>query len=621
VGLRRLTCALLVSLATAATLVARDLTAPVLPCGVDLKLLVLSADGTEPVLPAITRTLDYLGTPYVLHVAARDPGRVTPAFLKSGCRGLYQGVIQTSASLAYLPPGTSVWQEALTPAERQALNAYETEFSIRQANWYAFPSPDLGLFFAEAADTSTTPVPVTLTTAGKAVFPYLSAASLGGGPLGAALWGAPQPLQIRNAWTYFATAADELTTPLIVDPQGRILAATRTALDGREMLTMTFDGNANLVHTVALAYGVVDWVTRGVFIGEHRVYMNVQVDDVLIHNNRWLPTTPCGTPYHETGVDVRMDGGDLLVTAVWQRIRQFVPLTADLRLTMAFNGAGATGIYPRDTLVPAVRALEGEFYWTSHTFSHPNLDAISYPVALEELEQNKRIARTKLRLGRGRYDLETLVTPMVSGLGNEDAMQAAADAGIRYIVSDTSQPAYTSLPPNTGTTNSLVPEIFEIPRRPTNLFFNVAAPADWEAEYDCFYGGFWGRRLSYAEIVDKESDALLMYMLRGEIYPWMFHQANLHRYDGVHTLLTDLLDATLAKYRSVFNLPVTTVPMEEIGAWLENRMVLRDAVVTAFRRPDGTISIAADRRVTVPITGARVGSVKASPRAVTVRTR
>jgi hypothetical protein len=35
------------------------------PCGLEMRVLVISADGTEAGLPAITQTLEYLGTPYL----------------------------------------------------------------------------------------------------------------------------------------------------------------------------------------------------------------------------------------------------------------------------------------------------------------------------------------------------------------------------------------------------------------------------------------------------------------------------------------------------------------------------------------------------------------------------
>ena len=53
-------------------------------CGTDLRVLVLSADGGEPDLPAIRDALDYLGTPYDVHVATDHPGGLTPARLSNG---------------------------------------------------------------------------------------------------------------------------------------------------------------------------------------------------------------------------------------------------------------------------------------------------------------------------------------------------------------------------------------------------------------------------------------------------------------------------------------------------------------------------------------------------------
>ena len=155
-GLRRLGCAFLLS-ALAATTITTTLEArraAPLACGLDLKLLVLSADGHEAVLPAITQTLDYLGTPYTLHVVSAQPGAITPAFLKSGCRGFYQGIIQTTASLAY--SNGTVWGPSLKPAESDALIAYAAEFDVRQANWYAWPAATEGLFFTASPTRSST---------------------------------------------------------------------------------------------------------------------------------------------------------------------------------------------------------------------------------------------------------------------------------------------------------------------------------------------------------------------------------------------------------------------------------------------------------------------------------
>jgi hypothetical protein len=102
-----------------------------------------------------------------------------------------------------------------------------------------------------------------------------------------------------------------------------------------------------------------------------------------------------------------------------------------------------------------------------------------------------------------------------------------------------------------------------------------------------------------------------MYMLRGEMNPWMFHQPNLVAYDGVHSLLTNLLDATLAKYYSMYNVPVLALSTDDIGGWMRERMVFRAADVSGVVAPDGAITITSASGATVPITGASVAGADA----------
>src|SRR6266545_1747881 len=85
-----------------------SITAP--PPGCDdvslaMKILVLSADGSEAVLPAITQALDYHSIPYETYIASQHPGELTPARLGSGCTGNYQGVALTTGALSYSPDG------------------------------------------------------------------------------------------------------------------------------------------------------------------------------------------------------------------------------------------------------------------------------------------------------------------------------------------------------------------------------------------------------------------------------------------------------------------------------------------------------------------------------------
>ena len=199
-----------------------------------------------------------------------------------------------------------------------------------------------------------------------------------------------------------------------------------------------------------------------------------------------------------------------------------------------------------------------------------------------------------------------MVTPDVSGLTNPNFLQAAYDQGMRYLVSDTSIPAYNNPAPNVGIYNTYQPQILMIPRHPNNLFYNVSTPDEWVAEYNCFYANFWGRSLSYQEILDKESQMLLVYLLKGDIDPWMFHQPNLRAYDGTHTLLGDLIDMTLQKYSQYYNLPIENLRMNELGMNVAAWMQYLGAGVTASIVPGKTITLTAQKATLVPVTGLRI---------------
>ena len=132
--------------------------APPQVCGNDMKVLVLSADGNEANLPAITTTLEYLGTPYTVYVARRTPGGLTAGFLGSGCHANYQAVIVTTGAV------DNAWSGVLSATELQALHTFESQYKARQLVWYTFPN-DFGLTFTGTTVNTAgqKPLPVTLT--------------------------------------------------------------------------------------------------------------------------------------------------------------------------------------------------------------------------------------------------------------------------------------------------------------------------------------------------------------------------------------------------------------------------------------------------------------------------
>jgi hypothetical protein len=116
--------------------------------------------------------------------------------------------------------------------------------------------------------------------------------------------------------------------------------------------------------------------------------------------------------------------------------------------------------------------------------------------------------------------------------------------------------------------------------------------------------------VDYAELLDKESDVLLQYLMRGENDPWMFHQPDVRAYDGTHSLLSDLLDATMAKYKRIFNLPVISPTMETLGDIVANRTTYSQANVRASIVPGKSITISADKPVFVSVQGIASGMIE-----------
>jgi hypothetical protein len=552
-----------------------------------MQVLVISTDGTEADLQAIQQALGFHTIPYTTWIATQKLGQLTSSVLQSGtCAGNYQGVILTTGSLSYSPDGGTTWQSALSTTEWQTLRKYEANFHVREISWYVFPGPDQGLNPpSRSFDTTTSPINATLTAAGQTVFNTVNAAN---------------PIPITKAWAYTATPSDPNVTPLVVDSSNDALVSTRVTSDGRETLAMTFDSNPYLIHDLVLQHGLIQWLTRGAYLGEFRAYLQPQVDDLFIDNDMYTASAyPNGA--------FRISGTDYSKYHDWWTGQVSNPGNAQFRVLMAFNGEGSDLAGASDPLTLAVKNTWGDFFWCSHTYTHLNLDfgenpngpPVDYNTAYGEFANNNKFAA---RLGIPDYSTQCLINPDVSGLTNANALQAAADNGIQFMISDTSkesgkgnQQGWNNPAPNIGIYSTLVPSILFSPRHPTNLFYNVSMPDEWTSEYNAFYQSFWGRTLTYQEILDKESDNLLTYMLQGDIDSHMYHQANLRAYDGTHSLLGDLLDMAIAKFRKYSTLPIMSYRLEDIGSAMADTMgrnwsgvtgTIKNGVTAQFTTPN-----------------------------------
>jgi hypothetical protein len=625
-------------LVTEPTVQAQSCPSPV----IDMKLLVITNGKSEAAFPAIQQILNYVGTPYdVLDMTVNTQGITASMLSDGGCHGYYQGVIFAFGGYIYTLPGMAT------------LTAYEQKFAVRQLNWYMYPTNDFGFKFPfNGTIPSSGTDSMSYTSAGGSVFFYANKNN---------------PVPITNANIYLGTplaAADlpagAFVTPLLVDPSGYTLSLYYNFGDGREYLTQTFDSNPSLLHNLVLAYGLINWVTKGIFLGDYHIYQAAQVDDFFINSSEWIPGTPCTNPitHDRTPPDsttlpfARINSADMTSLVNWQKGIQSDPLLASFKLTLAFNGVGTTGNTDwtglpspgrsNDDLITNVQNYQSHFHWISHTYDHPETlnglhksdpggDPETPQVDYIDLEILTNIyvatgggqnldtdpSNTVIPLNLTNFNPINLVTPGVTGLNDPLVPSYLVQNGIQYVVTDTS---VTGVPnngpnpsPNVGIVNSFAPGLYGVPRRPNDIFFNAANWDDNQAEFACLYSDqppF--NSFTASQILDRVSSTFVANMLLGDIDPQMFHQLNLNDYDGQgHSLLSDAYDQTFSKYKRLFNRGVLSLTLDQIGQRMKNRNAYNLSMATA--RLTGapgsqTISITMPATATVssaiiPVTG------------------
>ena len=99
---------------------------------VDMKLLVLSADGTEPSFEATKYFLEYMAIPYDAVILKTQPLPV----LNDATKGFYQGIVLSTGNLA-LFDGVN-WGSALSTANWTTIDTYMTTHGVRLASMYTF---------------------------------------------------------------------------------------------------------------------------------------------------------------------------------------------------------------------------------------------------------------------------------------------------------------------------------------------------------------------------------------------------------------------------------------------------------------------------------------------------
>jgi hypothetical protein len=295
--------------------------------------------------------------------------------------------------------------------------------------------------------------------------------------------------------------------------------------------------------------------------------------------------------------------------------------------------------------VANLQTYQGAFHWISHTYDHPNTlngltksgppDSHGDYIDLEVLT-NLWVASSP---GGVNLDLDpsdaalaqltftdfnpaNMVTPGITGLNDPLVPSYLYADGIQYVVTDTSmigQPNNGPNPsPNVGIVNSYEPGLYEVPRHPNDIYFNAANWNDDQAEFDCIYTYPTVvppyNTYTAAQILNFVSSSFVSNMLIGDMDPEMFHQPDLHfsinSAPGMPTtgqtssLLTDTYDQTFSQYKQLYNLPVLSPTLDQLGQAMQNRNAFNLSSVTASivgaGGPNATISVTMSSSASVP---------------------
>ncbi|KAK3316764.1 hypothetical protein B0H66DRAFT_562110 [Apodospora peruviana] len=582
-------------------------------------ILVFARD-TASANSATSGLLGY-GIPYQV-VTVPQEGIVLPALTESSPHGNYGGIIIVSEVAYEYPTG---WASAITAAQWEALYTYQVRFGVRMVRLDSFPSTDLGVTTAIGGCCNAgTEQMISISDA--SAFPTANIKS-GAGVSTQGLW--HFPAVITNA-----TIAKSIAT-FAPDSSGLFSTTTTAAIInhfGSRQQMVWFIGFAPEWSQASnfLQHAFIHWITRGLFVGKRKTYLNTQVDDMHLETELYLPT----------GTSFRIRTNDLDTHKAWQsEINTRLPAGSNYFIEIGHNGNGdidAATVQPSSESVcspdyavgydmPPSPPLEFQkplgtgtdlwppefdiaYNWTlacakldpvatwfynnldvfaavSHTFTHEVLTNATYHDANREIYFNIGWLKQIGLWYSARFSPRSLIPPGITGLRNGDAIRAFMDNGILYVVGDNTRPVLRNQ------VNSFWPVISNaeingfyglviIPRWATTMYYNCWSQdctlQEWIATSGG--GGDFNTLLNDARTVNTR------YLLGLHHDPFMFHQANMRSGDvntitvgtqsGPLSLLQIWVETITQEMVRLTNWPIISLKQDDIGALFGQRMSL-----------------------------------------------
>lgn len=608
--------------------------APVGPHGgVNLNVLVVT-DGTPPV-EAVRQQLTTEGVPFTV-VNLRDSSRpaITSAFLS---RTLPDGTTGGNFEGIVLPSATP----SLSGAEEAALAAYEHKFGVRQVDAYAPPKPNIGMNAPVYSGPLSGTVGVTSAGA-TAGFGYLNGTfPFSGGAAGPAPFGyLAQPVP--------GGGATPLLTAAIPQSSGSATLVWQYDHAGRQELVMGFGYGYYQEQFHYLAHGIVDWLTRGVHLGDWRNYLDVAYDDMILGDAQWSTIGHCtpgdsvcpkGTPQTAT---IRMTPADVTYAVQWEKQHNFA-------IEFLYNGGASVRFRVNgvDPLLVATRPVAKDFYWVNHTYTHAYFGCQQdfSVVPWKCVESGGRIVWAAGTSLINSQIFDNFSWARRNGIPAEPGVLASGEySGLRILPQQpVDNPAldnamgpdkikWVAMDASRELSQRHIGAALGVPRHPIDVGYDVDTVANEVNEFNWFNtskaDGGSGRCQSSKTtrclqpldpktgwtsfIVPGQVQIVYRAVLNNDPRPFFMHQSNL----TADRLGYPVMDGVLSAYRAVYgaSAPIVNLPMSGDGAVLHNQaqwaQALRAGTVSAWVQGN-TVTVSGPPGTVVPVTvpaGTTVGS-------------
>ncbi|KAG4092075.1 carbohydrate-binding module family 1 protein [Neocallimastix lanati (nom. inval.)] len=611
-----------------------------------MKALVLTLPNS--LTDAITLGLESYGIPYDI-VSSYDEDL---KLYDDDNQPKYNLVIVNGGNLLHESNG--LWISAMSAEQWNVLDEFEAKYRVRRViiSDDVSSNPNVGLFdpnnWGEALDDQ----PLAVENS-KEVQQIFKAAGVK----------ITAPLEVNGIYHTGVSIINEKTTPFLYYAKAdgaNPIAATITKFDnGREEMSFFFGFGDWSQSSIILNHLWLTWGTHGLFNGFRRVYLTPHIDDVFLSTN-----VVDAKNNKEFGDEVIRSGpNDFEKLAQFQKdILEEMPAGSVYRAELAFNGNGVLAFVDYDQALsvdgnryvdleyvkePGTgdkrwpsedyqfsekqyetmekdinfnyfnhnETTQKEFFWSSHTFTHENLDDVSKSDVDNEIRLNIDVAKALGLTEKEYWSGGAIITPQISGLHNKDAIEVFQTYGIKSAVGDITRAPITNvqhpyLPFFTTLESSNIEGFPVIPRTPSEIYFSCATSEENTWLYNQIYHDFFGKDSTFEEILDRESSRVFLLLIKLRHESHQFHQTNIYYYeDGEKgtSLLADWTRSVVKRFTQYVDWPIISLKsedqaetyirrakLESCGA--ETKLLIEDQQVV------GVSVSAADGDCTVPVT-------------------